>query len=1069
MMRPSILGHDAAPAAAPQAPTDDWYAPLRPIRSLGSQDAGPGSLAGLHAARSRHLSQFFTPDAIARLMWRIVSPAMAGLNRKVRILDNSVGSGRLLQFANPQTHALYGCDVHEPCVEALREALTAHGFEHEILHASVADVVASGFDVALLNPPFSIHLESANLTALPGLTTWGRLGRDTSAQSDEYALAQALGAADVVVALVPQSLAAEVVGAQGERAKSMGAARLRACLNLPADAFADEGAQVQTCLLVYGHSNARQHQPAQQLDIVDVDQPLPSFDLALSSYGYGSLVLRVIGKDVSTPAITRPATGDRRVRVVHDGRRIGLKFSCGLTEALVLNRLMQSTTTSVAPAGHRILPGFRYKGSGVLDLELHLAQEDPMASFQAMLSDIADAGGAAEVDLGLLRYLTKRIRRKPLELHAISRVAYVRGHGEEIAAVQARRDEPMDPSKWVSPLMKAGAPIPVRRDDSGAYVIEMGKHALTLTREALEERFDLVMQGGGNAERKWQQVSHGLLTAAPQQAAFWRQRAIRLGIDGWLDRAYQFDDLVELAVHPRGAIAGWQMACGKARLGLALILLLSDGPGVFITQAALAHELRRELKGLPTVEPLVRFIERPEDVSVDSPLARINVISYERLRMPLVRGRRATYAKALRRRVKVMVCDEGDVLSNPDSDQSRACAQVSAQRRFVMTGTVIGNYPRDVLPLLNLTYGDAVVGQPYGWRRPYLDPAAIRFSPAAVRGIDAFIKDFVSFAWVTNEFTETLTNGAKREIPKIANLNAYRSLLGPVLKRRVLAEPDVRKYVQVPEPRSRTVTTVPWDDAHLGAYLKVCDEFASWYAEHRRKRGDDRGSNLVALLARIGAVVGMSNAPEQGVPGFAAYAPLTSKHRYAVDRVQTLVKEGRKIIVFALAPSTVSRLGFELGRRGVDSVVAHGGIPIDKRMRLVDQRFRDGDCQVLLATRGVMQRGFNLFQANYALHYDRAWNAKAEEQALFRLLRPQQRNEVDQEFIHLEGGIDSYMAQMVAFKADAAMSGIDLAEPNDSLGEFLHMDSLVGQFLEDLAALRGMTSRELRDTLKEAA
>ncbi|WP_427308587.1 hypothetical protein [Cupriavidus sp. H39] len=43
--------------------------PLPAIVSLGSQAEKLAHMGELHAARQRHLSQFFTPDAIARLMW----------------------------------------------------------------------------------------------------------------------------------------------------------------------------------------------------------------------------------------------------------------------------------------------------------------------------------------------------------------------------------------------------------------------------------------------------------------------------------------------------------------------------------------------------------------------------------------------------------------------------------------------------------------------------------------------------------------------------------------------------------------------------------------------------------------------------------------------------------------------------------------------------------------------------------------------------------------------------------------------------------------------------------------
>ncbi len=72
----------------------DWYAPLRAIVSLGSQAAPVAHQGELHAARRQHLGQFFTPDSIAAYMWSFVSNW--NIARRIRILDNSVGSGRLL-------------------------------------------------------------------------------------------------------------------------------------------------------------------------------------------------------------------------------------------------------------------------------------------------------------------------------------------------------------------------------------------------------------------------------------------------------------------------------------------------------------------------------------------------------------------------------------------------------------------------------------------------------------------------------------------------------------------------------------------------------------------------------------------------------------------------------------------------------------------------------------------------------------------------------------------------------------------------------------------------------------
>jgi hypothetical protein len=185
----------------------DWFSPLRKIMSLGSQDSGVAHQGELHIARQRHLGQFFTPDAIAAFMWQFVGNFMP--NRKVSILDNSVGSGRLLQFANPDRHMLYGVDVHGDAIAAVQGVIEAAGFDCDFRRTGMEHIHPQSFDIAVINPPFSIHLESPNLKPLPG-TTWGRYGPNTSALSHEYALQQALDASQVVVA--PATASAVVKG-----------------------------------------------------------------------------------------------------------------------------------------------------------------------------------------------------------------------------------------------------------------------------------------------------------------------------------------------------------------------------------------------------------------------------------------------------------------------------------------------------------------------------------------------------------------------------------------------------------------------------------------------------------------------------------------------------------------------------------------------------------------------------------------------------------------------------------------------------------------------------------------
>src|SRR5207249_1071221 len=118
---------------------------------------------------------------------------------------------------------------------------------------------------------------------------------------------------------------------------------------------------------------------------------------------------------------------------------------------------------------------------------------------------------------------------------------------------------------------------------------------------------------------------------------------------------------------------------------------------------------------------------------------------------------------------------------------------LAARRRILLTGTPLANYPRDLLPLIAWVYGDGTAWQRYGLHRAFLEDNHRQSVSHAVRGIDQFRADCSTFEWITNEFAEEMQNGAKREIPKIADLAKYRRIVAPLIKRRVAQEPDVMK------------------------------------------------------------------------------------------------------------------------------------------------------------------------------------------------------------------------------------------------------------------------------------
>jgi hypothetical protein len=290
---------------------------------------------------------------------------------------------------------------------------------------------------------------------------------------------------------------------------------------------------------------------------------------------------------------------------------------------------------------------------------------------------------------------------------------------------------------------------------------------------------------------------------------------------------------------------------------------------------------------------------------------------------------------------------------------------------------------------------------------------------------------------------------AKREIPRINNLSRFRKIM-PLTS--CAGDGRTRCGPALPDPgATRKTTVLEWDRAHLAFYLEVADEFAQWFKnEAETAKKERRNINLVALLAgsKRSRLREISLRGHQG----RIFAGLTSKQKYLLDRLEDLAATGRKTILYAKWPGLLELLGRHLEVRGVRSVLLHGGRDIGERTRDLDDHFRFGDAPVLLASLGVTQTGLNIYQASRVIFAERDWSSKTEAQASARVLRPQQKKDVEIEFVHLEGGIDEYQAQLVEMKADAAQAGIDWGTPDRSEADFLHLDSILGRFCEDFAA-----------------
>lgn len=1034
-----------------QPQPQDWYAPLRQLASLGSLRSKIRHMGDLAEQRRQTLSQYFTPDEVAAWMWSFI-----GHLDIESILDTSIGSARLLQFAQPGKHKLYGVDVHQGTVDEVKRVVSEAGFECQILCAGMENVRPIGMDCCLINPPFSITLESTGLKSEEGFTRMGRLGPDTTATSDEYSVAQALRAARVVIALLPRSSAEAIRAGAGCWSSTKVQSRLRGVFDLPASTFREENANVLTSVVVFGESASKR--PPMHRFVDSFDEPAP--DLGLldpASAKTRQAELRYQLLDATEPTITLPVTGNRTVQIALDGRKVRLRYFCGLTQAIVANAVLDKRIFSTEH--HRLPKGVQFNGQGKLDVESYLLQDEPIAAFKGFVEAIREAGGEPVVQSGVFETLARKARRHARAVMAMKHTIYTKGASSmsSITGV-SKRTHNVNPTKWLSPVIQKGEEVEFTRAEQGGYQYQKNGKSFLINTDELEANY--VLEG---ASEGWQQVHDGLLKAYPVEAARLRKRAIDLGIDSWLSWEFQMDDLVELAMKPHGGVAAWKQALGKSRLNAALILLSGVKHGLIVVESRLIDEMLVQLERIGIMSDKVCVIDAPAKLLQ---LKQINLISYERLRMLVDDkvSKRVTYAHRLRRRIGLVCADEGERLANFDSDQSRALFQLAARKRYISTGTPIANYPRDIHGLLLFTIGDGTACQPYGFRNGFAEKWWVTSMQYACRGVDKIRDDYLVVEWVTHAFSETLREGAKREIPKIANVEKFRDWLAPHVKRRLTEEPEVAKHIQLPPAIFETVN-VEWDSKHLAHYLRAADDFSQWY---RDRSDSEKRNNLAVLLAKLQAVQIALNIPQKGVEGLGAYTGLTSKQRAVIDYLVDLSADGKKGLLYCENPDTVRLINKELSARGIKSVQFHGGISIKQRVKAKDEQFIAGDADHMLATKAAAKCGYNLPQVDVVVFYDRSWSAKTEGQAMARPMRVERKEAVKVVYFHLAGSLDIYQDQMVAFKQDSANAGLDWATPVKEDEEFLHLSTVLANFVDDLAMLNNISAHDMRKILKAA-
>ncbi len=552
---------------------------------------------------------------------------------------------------------------------------------------------------------------------------------------------------------------------------------------------------------------------------------------------------------------------------------------------------------------------------------------------------------------------------------------------------------------------------------------------------------------GGDWQRLYE--DEGITHRHAVEFARWLARARRLGLHELL-HPYQLVDCCRIAMK-RSVLLALQQGLGKTRVAICAQILVDAHRGLYGVPSKLIGEWENEFRALALPVHVV------DSLAATRRLSRFNLVAFEALwRIPRdsphagldepvviddddeeegrsVRHLKHTLATALRRRCSYVVIDEGYYIKNPSALRTRAVYHLKAKRKVLLTGTPIKGYPQNILALLNWGFGSGSARLP-------------DYSYHEEGGVQRFLETFGSYVYYDEQHRKTGDKGRKKQIPRIANVEQFYDLLKPKMIRRVKGEPEVRAVIPVEDPAVEFVPLSIEGD-HRRFYQAWLTDFVRWYQarlEEQHLGGKRLGK--MEILAKLGYLIQAATIPQsENLSGASTHiAPYaggpTTLQAWVLRRVREAIAAGEKVIVFSRFLESLAFLQEHL--RDLHPIVITGSVSLTRKKRTgksarqeLVEAFRRGPTPVLLAGTTCLSEGMNIPEACVGIFCDYDWTPSVMFQALYRMVRPQQKRLVRGYFLTLAGTIMEYQQLICELKQKAIDEGIDFAENDFDLAD----------------------------------
>jgi superfamily II DNA or RNA helicase len=320
----------------------------------------------------------------------------------------------------------------------------------------------------------------------------------------------------------------------------------------------------------------------------------------------------------------------------------------------------------------------------------------------------------------------------------------------------------------------------------------------------------------------------------------------------------------------------------------------------------------------------------------------------------------------------LVVADEAQHVKNPYSATARQLRSIGARARVALTGTPVENNLSELWAILDWTT-PGLLGRLGTFRGRYAQAVESGRDPAAAR--------------------------------RLARL------VGPFLLRRRKSDPGIAPELP---PKTETDHAVSLTTEQTALYEAVVREALAEIA------GADSMARRGLIVKLLTGLKQICNHPAQYLKeDRPVIAGRSGKLELLDELLDTIVAEGKSVLVFTQYVAMGRLLERHLASRGTATLFLHGGTPVTERESLVE-RFQSGEAPVFLLSLKAAGTGLNLTRAEHVVHYDRWWNPAVEAQATDRAYRIGQTRPVQVHRLVAEGTVEDRIAALLERKRELA-------------------------------------------------